>query len=153
MVTLRGRDKEERLRTFERRCKELGLSSTLQRRLILEVVLDLDDHPTADRVCEAVEKRVPGISRTTVYRTLETLVRTGVITKTSHTGKAVRFDTNIQVHHHLVCLRCDEVVDVMDKELDALRVPDTSEYGFHLTDFQVQLRGICRRCRQKEKTG
>ena len=140
-----------RLQAFERLCHDEGVPFTVQRRTVLEAVLTLDEHPTADQVHAAVTTRLPGISRATVYRTLETLVRMGLITKACHPGKAVRFDTRIEVHHHLVCMNCDMVVDLVDERLDALPIPDTSAQGFVVSDFRVQLRGLCRRCREKEE--
>jgi Fur family peroxide stress response transcriptional regulator len=135
---------------FERLCRETGVPFTVQRRAILEAVLDLGNHPTADQVHEAVGADMPAVSRTTVYRTLETLVRMGLITKVCHPGSAVRYDARVELHHHLVCLRCDSVIDFMDANLDALHIPDTSSMGFQVADFRVQLRGICRRCRRME---
>lgn len=122
----------------------------MQRRVILEAVLDLDGHPTADRVFEAVASRAPGISRTTVYRTLETLVRMGAIGKASHPSSVVRYDSRIETHHHLICGRCDAVIDISDARFDALPLPDTSALGFEVLDVRVQLRGICRRCRDRK---
>ena len=63
----------ERLSEFEKLCRNRGLPLTVQRRVVLQVVLEHDDHPTADQILEAVKDRVPGISRTTVYRSLDTL--------------------------------------------------------------------------------
>jgi len=125
---------------------------TQQRLVVLEAVLDLDNHPTADQVHETVAHRDPGVSRATVYRTLESLARLGVITKACHPGKTVRYDSRTEPHHHLVCLRCDAVTDIADDRLDALPVPDTTGLGFEVSDFRVQLRGICRRCRELEET-
>jgi Fe2+ or Zn2+ uptake regulation protein len=119
--------------------------------MILEAVLDLDNHPSADQVHERVARRLPGISRATVYRTLETLVRLGVITKACHPGRVVRYDRRTDVHHHLICLNCDEVADISDEHLDAIPLPDTSALGFELSDHRVQLRGICQTCREKEE--
>jgi Fur family peroxide stress response transcriptional regulator len=144
--------KKQRLEDFRRLCRERGLPLTEQRQTVLEEVLELDNHPTADRVHEAVARRDPGVSRATVYRALESLARIGVITKACHPGKAIRYDSRTETHHHLVCLRCDEVIDITDERLDALPVPDTSPYGFEVSDFRVQLRGICRRCRELEET-
>ncbi|UCH83521.1 MAG: transcriptional repressor [Candidatus Latescibacterota bacterium] len=123
---------------------------TIQRRVILETVLDLDNHPTADQVFVEASKRIPDISRTTVYRTLDTLTRISVITKACHPGSSVRYDTRIDVHHHLVCQSCDDVIDISDDRLDRIPIPDTSSLGFEVNDFSVQLRGICSRCKQKE---
>ena len=142
--------KQARVDEFRRLCREQGQPLTEQRLTVLEVVLDLDNHPTADQVHEAVTRRDPGVSRATVYRALESLARMGVITKACHPGKAVRYDSRTQTHHHLVCLRCDEVIDIIDDRLDALPVPDTSGFGFEVSDLRVQLRGFCRRCRELE---
>ena len=76
--------KQARIDAFRRLCREQGLPLTEQRMTVLEVVLDLDNHPTADQVHEAVARRDPGVSRATVYRALESLARIGVITKACH---------------------------------------------------------------------
>lgn len=144
--------KQQRITEFRRLCREKGLPLTEQRRVVLEAVLDLDDHPTADRVHAAVARRDAGVSRATVYRTLESLARIGVIAKACHPGRAVRYDSRTDSHHHLVCLRCDDVIDFTDERLDALPVPDLSDLGFEVSGFQVQLRGVCRRCRELEET-
>jgi len=141
----------QRLVDLARICRERGLRCTVQRRAILEAVLELANHPTAEQVYEAVLPRLPGISKTTVYRALESLARLGVITKACHPGAAARFDGRTELHHHLICLSCDAVVDISDERLDALVVPDTSGFGFEVTDFKVQLRGICRRCREHQR--
>ena len=141
----------QRLADLARICRERGLRCTVQRRAILEAVLELNSHPTAEQVYEAVLPRLPGISKTTVYRALESLARLGVITKACHPGAAARFDGRTELHHHLICLSCDAVVDISDERLDALVVPDTSGFGFEVTDFKVQLRGICRRCREHQR--
>jgi len=143
--------KQTRMQAFEAQCRSQSVRLTFQRRVILEAALDLDNHPTADRVFETVAKRTPGVSRTTVYRTLETLVRMGVITKTPHPSSVVRYDPRVETHHHLICQRCDDVIDISDARLDALPVPDTSDLGFEVLDVRVQLRGICRRCRERKE--
>jgi Fur family peroxide stress response transcriptional regulator len=140
--------KSERLQQYQRLCREQNRRATLQRRMVLEAVLDLDNHPTADQVYEALAGREPGIARTTVYRSLDELGRMGVIPKVSHLGSAVRYDARADRHHHLVCLRCDAVIDIDDERLDAVGAPDTSAFGFEVTDVRVQLRGLCRGCRE-----
>jgi len=130
-------------------CRAKGIPCTRQRLAILEAVLEGADHPTADAVHARVARRIRSLSRTTVYRVLEELAEMGLITKASHPGKAVRYDRRTDLHHHLVCLRCNSIVDISDDRLDAVRVPDTSRYGFEVTSFQVQLRGLCSACRRR----
>ena len=141
----------ERIEIFRRLCRERGERCTVQRRVVLETVLDLDNHPTADQIFEAVEPRLPGIARTTVYRSLEHLADMGVITKACHPGRVARYDPRLELHHHLVCLRCNEFIDFEHAGLNELTIPDTSGFGFEVNDYRVQLRGICKSCREKEK--
>ncbi len=145
------RTKEERLQQYQRLCREQNRRATVQRRMVLEAVLELDDHPTADQVYEALIGREPGIARTTVYRSLDELGRMGLISKASHLGSAVRYDARADHHHHLVCLRCDAVIDIDDERLDAVGAPDTSAFGFEVTDVRVQLCGLCRSCRKPSR--
>ncbi len=136
---------------FATRCREEGVPLTAQRRVVLEVILELDNHPTADQVHERVTRRMPEVNRTTVYRTLDTLVGMRVIQKLCHPGRAIRFDPHPELHHHLICQRCDRVIDLHNEEFDSLEIPDLSTTGFQVEDYQVQLRGLCRDCRKTEE--
>lgn len=127
---------------FEQWCRQRGERCTTPRRAILEAVLEFGNHPTAEQVFEAVRPRLPAIARPTVYRTLEHLARAGVITKACHPGAICRYDSRIDLHHHLVCLRCNQIVDFEDPSLDTLTIPDTSEFGFEVSDYRVQIRGL-----------
>lgn len=142
--------KATRIEAYRRICREQGLRNTIQKRAILEAVLELDNHPTADQVHTSVTRENPDISRTTVYRALEGFARLGLITKACHPGSTTRYDRNVDMHHHLICLCCDAVIDITDTGLDRLTVPDTSSFDFEVQDFRVQLRGICGRCRKNE---
>ena len=143
--------KAERMEAYRRLCRERGLRSTVQKRAILEAVLDLDNHPNADQVHAIVTRQNPDISRTTVYRALEGFARLGLITKACHPGSTTRYDRRIDIHHHLICLQCDAVIDISDTSLDQISIPDTSGFEFEVQDFGVQLRGICSRCRNKDQ--
>lgn len=140
----------ERLKMLEALCRSMGVPLTVQRRAILKAVLERDDHPTADEVLEVVEDQVPGISRTTVYRVLDTLAEWCLIRRLQHAGTAVRYDGKIHRHHHLVCNKCHKVFDFNDDKLDRLRVSHVETGGFEVQGFSVHLVGICEKCRKAE---
>lgn len=140
----------DQLRAFEEMCRQSAFPLTVQRRVILECVLQRQDHPTADQVHEDVRARVPEISRTTVYRTLEALVQMGAIRRAHHLGAASRFDPNTGHHHHLVCVRCNAVVDFEDPRLDQLPVPEQARTSFQIIDYSVHYAGLCVTCQQVE---
>jgi Fur family peroxide stress response transcriptional regulator len=124
-----------------------GLPFTLQRRAITRALLRHTNHPTADQIYEYIRTRVPGLSRPTVYRTLETLVRIGVARKVCHPEAAARYDAKTQRHHHLVCLQCGKMVDLEDASLDTIPLPVPGYLGFDIADYSIQFRGMCRDCR------
>lgn len=137
----------EKIDHFERLCRANGIPLTVQRRAILRALLDRGDHPTADQIFDDVQARLPGVSRATVYRVLETLVRVGVARRASHLGARARFDPNTGPHHHLVCLRCGKMADLDRPALDGLPLPDVRHAGFRITEYSIHFHGICSRCR------
>ena len=132
---------------FESCCREYGLPLTLQRRAVLEDLAGRCDHPTADQVFEAVTVRHPGISRTTVYRVLETLIQLGVARKVCNPGSTARFDADTRRHHHLVCISCDQVIDFACDNLDSIDLPGELEGGFTVLDYSLTVTGLCASCR------
>jgi Fur family peroxide stress response transcriptional regulator len=137
----------KRVEEIRQVCRARGLPFTLQRRAIIEALLQDTYHPTADQIYDAIRVRVPGLSRTTVYRTLETLVRLGLAGKVCHPGAAARYDAKTQRHHHLVCLQCGKMVDLEDTSLDTIPLPAPGYLEFDIADYSIQFRGICRDCR------
>lgn len=150
-MSMEPRARNQRIEEYRRLCRERGLSFTAPRRAVLEAVLDLDNHPRAEQVYAALSRRRARASRATVFRTLESLARLGIIATASHPGSAVRYDGRTDPHHHLVCTGCDRVIDFSDARLDALPAPDTRRFGFVVSQVQVQLRGSCRECRDQEE--
>lgn len=144
------RIRRETIAHFERLCRENGIPLTVQRRAVLRALLDRRDHPTADQVFEDVQARLPGVSRATVYRVLETLVRVGVARRASHLGARVRFDPNTGPHHHLVCVRCGKMADLDHPSLGSLPLPDVRHAGFQITEYSIHFQGICSRCRSRK---
>jgi Fur family peroxide stress response transcriptional regulator len=132
-------------------CREHALPLTVQRRVVLEALSLRTDHPTADQIFDDVRTRMPEISRTTVYRVLETFVRIAVARKVCHPGSATRYEVKTHRHHHLVCLNCEKMLDLEDPSLDGLPLPSESS-GFQIGDYSIQFRGLCSDCARKLST-
>lgn len=138
-----------KLARFEALCRAQGLPLTVQRRVILEALASRDDHPTADEIFAAVQNRIPDVSRTTVYRVLDTLVGVGVAAKVCHPGASARFDARTDRHHHLVCRACGKVRDLEAPALNRLPLPDTRRRGFEIRDYSIHFLGTCADCRPR----
>jgi Fur family peroxide stress response transcriptional regulator len=109
-VKISQTQKQKKLALLESISHERSLPVTVQRRVVLDALLDRYDHPTVDQLHEDVKERMPGVSRTTIYRALETLVDLGLARHQSPTS--ARFDGNTDHHHHPVCRSCNHVTDI-----------------------------------------
>ncbi|HWL94204.1 MAG TPA: Fur family transcriptional regulator [Phycisphaerae bacterium] len=154
-MSFQSKEPADRMALFERRCRERGLAMTVQRRVVLEVVLARGDHPTAEQIYEDVKLRIPDISRTTVYRVLDTLVDIGVIGKPSHFGAATRYEPNVHRHHHLICIECGRVSDVEDDETVADIEPLMRKQAgdFAVLDYSIHFHGVCSACAAQARRG
>jgi Fe2+ or Zn2+ uptake regulation protein len=112
------------------------------------------DHPTVDQVFSDVIRDLPEVSRTTVYRALETLGRLGLVARVEHPGSAVRFDANMDPHHHFLCTSCGALTDL---PLDSVRGCDALRYepgGSESVDqIAILVRGTCAACLAGESRG
>jgi Fur family peroxide stress response transcriptional regulator len=131
-------------------CREHGLAMTVQRRAILEELVSRRDHPSADQIFDAVGERLPGLSRTTVYRVLEAFVRAGAARKVPHPDAVARFDPIFERHHHLLCDRCGRLFDLDDSEVRGFALP-RSLGGFVVRDYSIHVTGVCAGCRNSKK--
>jgi Fe2+ or Zn2+ uptake regulation protein len=137
-----------RLGAAEEALREHGLPLTIQRRRLLEGFLGRKDHPSAETLYREIGPSLPGLSRATVYRTLEKLVEFGLAARLGHPGSQARYDPHVERHHHLVCDGCGAVCDYDSPKLDRLPLPE-ADTGFEVSDYTVQFRGLCAACRAR----
>jgi Fur family peroxide stress response transcriptional regulator len=152
-VTSEGTKLEHRIAQFKAAAKDAGVKLTHQRlEIFREVGLSLE-HPDAGTVFRAVQARMPTVSLDTVYRTLWMLNDLGLITTLGPRREGVRFDANLEHHHHYVCVRCGSARDFESAELNALRIPDAVRELGSVVATQVEVRGICNRCAKEQAAG
>ena len=120
-----------------------GLTITPQRQAIFRILHENEEHPTAEVVYATVVTEMPSISLRTVYQTLNDLAEMGELQALDLGTGSVRFDPNVDEHHHVVCDRCGRVVDV-DCDVSGLGRPALD--GFAVERTQVIFRGRCAPC-------
>ncbi len=140
----------EKMRKMEVNCRARGLSLTHQRRSLLEDLIRREDHPTADQLFDNLKEQLKGLSRTTVYRILETFVQAGLVVKISSPQAKARFDANTCRHHHFCCVQCGEVTDLVVSGFDLPDLPENHPSGFILYDYAITFSGLCLRCQHNK---
>lgn len=120
---------------------------TPQRAAIYRALAERLDHPTAEDLYRKVRRAYPMISPNTVYYTLSVLKRAGLVHEVNYWHDRSRFDANLDLHHHLICLGCRKIQDVTDDALDRLRIAPRRRGGFEVTGHRVEFHGYCAGCR------
>src|SRR5688572_985834 len=100
--------------------QELGL--TKQREVVLQVIRDAKEHPTANEVFVAAKGLLPTISFATVYNSLRYLKEAGHIAEIVFGNGASRFDGMTHRHDHALCTKCGKLVDIdMDLPIELVK--------------------------------
>ncbi|HOO51206.1 MAG TPA: Fur family transcriptional regulator [Alphaproteobacteria bacterium] len=129
------------MKSLEERCAAAGLKMTGQRRTILKILEETDDHPSVETVYERAKAADATISIATVYRTLSLLEEMDLIIKREFNESFARYDTNTDHHHHMIDLESGEVIEFKNEELEALKKKIAAELGYELLDHRLDLYG------------
>ena len=136
----------------QRELKVSGLRLTSQRALILEVIRQWRGHLDADEVYHRARQKQPRLSLSTVYRTLQTLKKLGLVEELhfdeAHHHYEIKPPTE---HHHLVCLGCGQVVEFQYPLAHLVKSNVTEAKDFDIAETEVRMTGYCPKCRQKMK--
>ncbi|MCL1972402.1 MAG: transcriptional repressor [Endomicrobia bacterium] len=127
-----------------------GLKQTFQRRKILEFLENTKSHPTADAIYKKIVKDIPGVSKTTVYNTVNKLAEEGIIKCIKTENSEMRFDAVTEPHYHFVCDKCAKVYDVGICCKNVLRYDID---GHKVEDVFICYNGICKTCKKANKKG
>lgn len=121
-----------------------GLKVTPQRVAVLEALYEIKDHPSAEEVRQKLHTRYPSIAIGTIYNILDTFCEHGIIRKVKTDSDYVRYDVEMDKHHHIYCENCNLIENYYDPELDELlkryfdrkRIPN-----FLIKEFNLQIVG------------
>ncbi len=124
--------------------REKGLKVTPRRLSILEAIVKLDTHPTAEEIIKFIRKGNPKIATATVYKALNIMVERKVINKVVTERDITRYDAILEPHHHLYCTESDRIEDFVDAGLNEMiehyferkKIP-----GFKIEDVKLQIIG------------
>ena len=106
---------------------------TEQRQLILDIIRQDKGHLDADEIYQQARQKLPSISLSTVYRSLQLFKELELI----------------EEHHHLVCLGCGRIFEFKCSSEVKLKSRISREEGFKVTDAEVRLVGYCPDCQRR----
>lgn len=124
---------------------------TAPTRAIVSILASTEDHLTADDLIAEVERRVPGVAASTIYRVIQRLGEIDVIEHV-HSGNGPAFyHLGAHGHAHLVCNSCGAVIDIPDGLVGSLASTVRDRFGFTLDPHHSALLGLCAKCSQPSR--
>lgn len=119
---------------------------TRQRRAILDFLRNTRSHPTADQIYESVRRNIPTISKGTVYRNLQVLIDSGIVSVLDIRGTLSRYELRQEAHYHFRCEACGRVYDLDEPVDPGLDDRISKRTGFIVSGHQTEFRGRCAEC-------
>lgn len=127
--------------------KTASLKITFQREKILEYIIFNKEHPTAEMVYKYIVKKIPHISKTTVYNNLKSLAKANLINPIKFIGETeVRYDGVVDNHHHFVCEKCGKIYDL---NLSCKHMNKKEVEGHKVENIYAYFVGTCKKCKEK----
>jgi Fe2+ or Zn2+ uptake regulation protein len=128
-----------------------GIRPSIQRLKILEYLHQhVSDHPTADEIFSTLSPEIPTLSRATVYNTLHSFYRAGLVNCLSIEGIESHYDVILEHHGHFKCHACGRIFD-FPISIDSLNVNELK--NFQVEHKNVIFTGICPDCQIQLKKG
>ena len=128
---------------------DCGIRPSLQRIEIMRYLLTHPTHPTIDEIFMELKKRIPTVSRTTIYNTLRMFSEKGGALMITIDEHHVCYDGTTTPHAHVSGKVCGRVCDMPDMQPPTPQ--STAIEGFSIDDAQLYYKGVCADCQRKRK--
>lgn len=123
-----------------RRCRDLGLRLSKQRRMVLQLLWQEKSHLSARDIFEKLNRLGRNIGHTSVYQNLESLQTAGVIECLDRaTGRLYGYRAD--PHSHLTCLDSGEITDLDVSLPPQLLSQIEQQTGYRIEAYTLQLLG------------
>ncbi len=137
------------IRLFRRYLKEQGLPVTQQREVVADVIFNSSEHLSVEDIESALKLRGERIGKATIYRTVEILVRSGLVEEHDFGEGFKRYEHLFgqqPVHEHLICTHCGKVIEFQSPEVIRVQEETARMHGFLPTRHRLEIYGLCADC-------
>ena len=121
--------------------KKEGLRYTNQRQAVWDEIKSNEDHRDAEEIYGALRKKNLNVSRATVYRTIDVLVKNRLVRKMDLGDGRSLFEPRLddEHHDHMICLETGNIIEFYNKELEDLQDAIAKKYGYKVIRHVHQL--------------
>lgn len=141
-----------RCEDISKKLKESGNKLTPQRLLIAKILAESNGHPSVEDIYNQLRKNFPGISQATVYRNIMLFKSLGEVLEIGFAGGSNRYDGNKPYPHpHVICLKCNKIIDPDLESLHDMTKEIIDESGFEIVTYRLDFFGVCPECKEKSE--
>jgi len=136
---------------FARYLREQGLPVTQQRAAVAEAVFSSPKHQSVDDIDTHLREHGMRLGKATIYRTLDLLVRSGLVEEHDFGEGFKRFEHRLSrdpIHHHMVCLDSGEVIEFRSEEIARIVEETAARHGFRPAHHKLVIFGLSRASRE-----
>lgn len=126
--------------------RQKGHKLTPQRQMILGLIHSTRAHLTAEEIFEYIQSKIPGVNKSTIYRTLELLEELGCVFKSELGNRFIYHHAEEGHHHHLVCRTCGKSIDCDEDLFSSVEKAVKRKYDFQVTIKHMVISGLCGDC-------
>jgi len=119
---------------------------TSQRKIISDYLKNVTSHPSAEEIYLEVKKKLPRISKGTVYRNLNVLKERGEIQNIF--ASESHYDGDISSHAHYICQKCGMIFDIFEDCRNCKILKHKRTKVGKINQYQINFYGYCKHCQK-----
>lgn len=104
-----------------------GILPTSQRLEVAEILLGRPQHLSAEQIIDTLRARDSGVSKATVYNTLNLLSERGLVKELLVDPERKFYDSTTRPHHHFYNVDTRVLTDIDDAGIEFLGLPELPE--------------------------
>ena len=125
-----------------------GYRLTAPRRAVAGLIASRLGHFTAEELLGESRRRRLGVTRATIFRSLDVLAELGLVERLDlPSGEHAFVACEPAHHHHIVCSSCGRSTEVEDNGLEAVAAAIGRQTGYRVDTHRLELFGLCPACR------
>lgn len=127
-----------------------GIKPSVQRLEIMNYLITHRTHPTVEDVYTGLCRKIPTLSRTTVYNTLRMFAEHNAAQMLTIDERRVCYDDETSPHVHFFCRKCGKVIDLKGVTVPTITNECMAE-GCVIDETHLYYKGLCSECCKKIK--
>jgi len=133
--------KEKYKKRFSDALQNEKLKLTSQRLAIFDEVIYGEKHRECEEICASLKRKKNNVSRATVYRTLDILIKYDFVRKMDIGDGRIRYESKIgHPHHdHMICVETGKIIEFVSDEIELIQDKIAEEKGYKIIKHIHQL--------------